>query len=228
MTRQRGFTMIEILVACAVIVILLGLLFLGGKAIINNQKKTSTKTTLANLQAMVTEREAAVGAPKIRNEIDKIFFDAGLIATNSSPPPPYTPVNGAAIGNLARDADNRTPQPDNHVGVTQDVLKLLAASEVNRKALQNLPSEQLLERGTLDKATVARYRDGTVVLDAWDNPILVMPASGVELNHEVGGVRVIRSKDGKPFFVSAGPDGFFSQTDAGQPAADDNIYSFEN
>ncbi len=42
MTQRRGFTMIEILVAIGVIVILAGMLFLGGRAIVNSNKQTAT------------------------------------------------------------------------------------------------------------------------------------------------------------------------------------------
>jgi prepilin-type N-terminal cleavage/methylation domain-containing protein len=216
-TQRRGFTMIEILVACAVIVILMGLLFLGGKAIINSNKKTSTKTTLANLQGMVTEREQGGGATKVKTEFDACF--AAYLQ----------PMPGVDIPDLSRGAPGRTPTVDNHVGRTQNAIKVLSVMPAVKKAISNLPPEQLLERETLNLA-VGQYREGAVLLDAWEIPILGVPSTGVSILHETdaGTPRVIRSPDGKPFFMSAGPDGFFSVDSAGRACGDDNIYSFEN
>jgi hypothetical protein len=70
-----------------------------------------------------------------------------------------------------------------------------------------------------------------LVLDAWGNPIIFVPGSGLIVYSKAGGhsdatkgyiyqVVLIQSPDHKPFFASAGPDGDFSN-------GDDNIYSFE-
>jgi type II secretory pathway pseudopilin PulG len=222
--------MIEILVACAVIVILMGLLFLGGRAIINSQKKSNTRVALDNLKSMLSSREAEVGATTTKSEFDALF---NAITTNNT-----VPMNAPA-----GDLSNRPPAPpppkdttlprvprvDNHVGRTQNVITLLTRIQANKKAIQNLPSGMLLEGSTLQHGETTATQDhtvGAVVLDGWDIPILAVPSIGVQIAHEVGGVRTIRAKDGKPFFMSAGPDGFFSLNASGQPAGDDNLYSF--
>jgi prepilin-type N-terminal cleavage/methylation domain-containing protein len=227
-TQRRGFTMIEVLVACAVIVILMGLLFLGGRAIVNANKKSSTKATLANLKGMITEREAAAGATKAKDQIDAIFLAAPeMISANATPPPPYTPVDGSAIPkDYSENASARTPTDVSHLGRTQRVMGLLVSIPANRTSVQNLPPEQLLETvktlGARPASPPVLYVDNQtpILLDAWGIPILAMPSSGVELQFETG-TRVVRSPDGKPFFMSAGPDGIFN-------AADDNLFSFEN
>jgi prepilin-type N-terminal cleavage/methylation domain-containing protein len=71
-----------------------------------------------------------------------------------------------------------------------------------------------------------------VILDGWGNPILFAPAAGlcgVYANTATknaspqpltpGQANIVISPDGRPFFVSAGPDGDFI-------TGDDNIYSF--
>src|SRR5690349_168733 len=84
--QRRGFTLIEILVACSVMVILMGLLFMGGRAIINTQREKRTKAALSNLRALMTEREAAIGASKFKTEVEAIFAATpALIANNPSP-----------------------------------------------------------------------------------------------------------------------------------------------
>ena len=203
MKHRRGFTMVEILVACAVIVILMGLLFLGGKAIVTSNKKSSTKTTLSNLRAMVTEREAAVGATKVKAEIDVIYGNVVITGT---------------IPDMSRAGGNRIPAAGTHLALTQQVMRLLSSVAANKKALANIPNEQLLE--TVPQSTTGDTAT-PIVLDAFDNPIIAIPSYGVTLNYEVGGSTVVRAKDGKTFFMSAGPDGNYI-------TADDNIFSYEN
>jgi len=70
------------------------------------------------------------------------------------------------------------------------------------------------------------------ILDGWGNPILFVPAAGLQgvyFNTATknatpqpltpGPANIVLSPDGRPFFVSAGPDGDFI-------TGDDNIYSF--
>ena len=77
-----------------------------------------------------------------------------------------------------------------------------------------------------------------VLLDGWGNPILFCPGSGLAnvnntmetvggmcdvyvnfKNNSAVGPTTVSAPDGRPFFVSAGPDGDFAK-------GDDNIYSF--
>jgi hypothetical protein len=62
-------------------------------------------------------------------------------------------------------------------------------------------------------------RAAPILLDAWDNPIIFVPAGGLALR-QGGQNLVIKSPDNRPFWASAGPDGDFQN-------GDDNVYSFE-
>jgi hypothetical protein len=80
---------------------------------------------------------------------------------------------------------------------------------------------------------VATSTPAPVLLDAWSNPIIFVPGSGLLVWSKSQGVQdssthiwyvkpfLIQSPDHKPFFASAGADGDFSN-------GDDNIYSFED
>jgi type II secretory pathway pseudopilin PulG len=89
-----------------------------------------------------------------------------------------------------------------------------------------------------------------VILDGFGNPIVFVPAGGlwnvrvgdvtrgqVKLQNGPDDLGPVRSPDGRPFFVSAGPDGVLGFVDSngnnaydpGEPAGgDDNIYSFDS
>jgi hypothetical protein len=75
------------------------------------------------------------------------------------------------------------------------------------------------------------------IIDAWGHPLLFVPGSGLRgvqfgegptarngyVQPVTGPIEAqgIRSPDGRAFWVSAGPDGFYD-------THDDNIYSFNN
>jgi hypothetical protein len=218
--------MVEILVACGVIMILMGLLFLGGKAVVNSNKAKSSKITLNNLRGMYTDYEKAVGPAKAKADFDAIFTSvttAGTMPMGQTGKP--LPVD------VSRGSTGRIPAAGEYVGMTQNVIKLLSAIPANKTAINNLPQDQLLERSTMNQSPDVAYRDGAVLLDGFDNPIIAVPSTGVLIQHETdtaGSPRTIRSKDGKPFFMSAGPDGSFSLNGAGKACGDDNLYSTEN
>ena len=63
-------------------------------------------------------------------------------------------------------------------------------------------------------------RAAPILLDAWDNPIIFVPAGGIALQ-QGGQNLVVKSPDNRPFWASAGPDGNFQK-------GDDNLYSYED
>src|SRR5437868_3159608 len=65
---RRGFTLVEILTAVAVIAILIGLLFLGAKVVGASARVNKTKVTLKMLQNMYTEFEQRGGKMQMINE----------------------------------------------------------------------------------------------------------------------------------------------------------------
>jgi type II secretory pathway pseudopilin PulG len=103
------------------------------------------------------------------------------------------------------------------------------------KAISSLPSTAVTN-GTYP-AYGTTTASAPVVLDGWGNPILFVPSGGLgnvylktstsnwlQVTNTSGATTLtnapIVSPDGRPFFVSAGPDGDFLK-------GDDNVYSFE-
>ncbi len=206
---KRGFTILELLGVMAIIAILASMLFVAARYVTSSAKKNTTRTMLQNLKAFTTEREAALGATRVRQDIDGIFTTAGAGASDA-----------ATIGLVDKGFNaQRYPVATNAVGATQAVITLLRASPPNAAVLTNLPSKQFLESAT--NPLVATQP--SVLMDGWDYPIIAVPSTGLA-NVKLNGVaqpNPIRSPDGKPFFASPGPDGSFEK-------GDDNVYSFEN
>ena len=125
--------------------------------------------------------------------------------------------------------DYVTPGDDRYGYVVQQtsiVMQNLMRCANNSKAVAQLPSSRLLAAST----SLA----GPVLLDGWGNPIIYVPAGGIVVNVTTGnGVAqlvTITSRDNRPFFASAGPDGDFGATNspAAEPTGgDDDIYSRE-
>ena len=143
---------------------------------------------------------------------------------------------------------------------TQLIMQQLLSVPRNKEALSQIPAEQRMEtlpggfaHGANEGITFGTDRKPTtpIVLDAWQNPIIFVPGSGLCGNDNttaddamwIGGERTnpvpadlkfvkvqqsgtntvppIQAPDRRPFWASAGPDGDFR-------TADDNLYSFEN
>jgi prepilin-type N-terminal cleavage/methylation domain-containing protein len=81
-----------------------------------------------------------------------------------------------------------------------------------RKSLEQVPSNQ--------KIAGANPNEAPVLTDAWNNPIVFVPAGGMSGVSTQGGTITVTAPDARPFFASAGPDEDFSK-------GDDNIYSFQ-
>jgi prepilin-type N-terminal cleavage/methylation domain-containing protein len=98
------------------------------------------------------------------------------------------------------------------------------------KEIAGLPSSAVISTAGPTSAGLSPTSNAVVVLDGWGNPILFVPAGGlinVYTNTNTASwpgpstfASPIRSPDGRPFWVSAGPDGDLMR-------GDDNIYSFD-
>lgn len=127
---------------------------------------------------------------------------------------------------------------------TQVVMGLLTGVASVKQMLDRLPANAIANNpnksGTLNMGSLTFVGNNTtafrppLVVDAWDNPIIFVPAGGLDQVNVAGSVVRITSRGAigagtltaptagvRPFFASAGPDGSFS-------AGDDNVYSFEN
>ena len=247
MKRQRGFTIIELLVAMSVILILAGMLFLGARYMTASTKKNATRTMLQNLRAMVTEREVAVGASKTRTDIDAIIDAAGppaIVTVGTKQLVDASTIGSVDVPDVPPTLVNRTPkvsytsgalaQPNNVVGATQFVIAMLISQPSNKTTIGNLPKQQFLEPKFGDPVY-----NPPILMDGYNNPIIACPSTGLaNVVTSAGVIPPITSPDGKPFFASAGPDGVFGFVDKNGngvydagidvPGGDDNVYSFEN
>lgn len=150
-----GFTLIEILVTVAIIIILVAILLVVGSGAISNAKVRQTHATLHALEGLM-----------------KDYLAAGNAEPKPTSPWPYS-----------------TPTADYYETHTEsdpvNWVKLMKVS-AQAKQLANLP-------------TGFDPNHSVVILDAWGTPIRYVPSN------------VTTQKDG--YFVSAGPDKIFVDTD---------------
>lgn len=197
-TDQRGFTLIEVLVAVGVILALLGIAFLGFSRVGDASRAQSTQVILQNLTNLQAEYERT----------RKLAFN--------------TPVN--APGAVVQGSADRLSHPA--IAQTQQVIGEMMRVPSIRDTLGRTMGEGVLRQ------TNGTPLDPPVLLDAWNNPIIYVPATGLQNVRVAGDLRNISSAgayalNGTPppgarsFWASAGPDGDFSK-------GDDNVYSFGN
>lgn len=243
--RAHGFTLLEIIIAIAVILILMGMVIVGMQYLGASSKEKATRVTLANLQGMLAELETTAGFSKIHGDLD-----------GDSKPEGRVIAPGSVVAGTEGETDGRHSEA---IQETRAVMTVLRSIPSNRRAMDQLPPQQLFvfAGGIGDQNT-------PVMLDAWNNPIVfVFPPDlfqganqnvwedryglwGLKVADDTsdlyrmlnpGGIEkavtpttstiypepdnVQRLRFFRPFWVSAGPDGNFS-------THDDNLYSFEN
>lgn len=232
--RRSGFTLIEMLVVIGVILILMLMSVIGYQVVERSAAANQTRTTLENLNAMLSELDAAAGSTALPGYSYQY--------PNPSPPPATLTAGPSMIG--AGQTPNGsnwtigdvTPQGSgdrwNSTVVQQTASVAMAALlrvANNSKAIAQLPSSKFLRN-----ADGTPYSSGTVLLDGWDNPIIYVPPGGIVVNITTGNstptLVTITSRDRRPFFASAGPDGDFGAVTSPAPATgptagDDNVYS---
>jgi hypothetical protein len=118
-------------------------------------------------------------------------------------------------------------------------MQILEQVPANRSLMQTVQSKRVLE--STSGAPTTMDQAGAILLDGWGNPILFVPAAGLEVNiinqaNPSGPplVYLVRTSGtipmpatppppgptDRPFFASAGQDGDFS-------IGEDNVYSFQ-
>ncbi len=232
---RRGFTLIEMMIVIVVIAILVGLFFGGYQKWSTSNKKQLTSTRLEILNSMLAELEAQ-GHNTFQTQAfltgQQDAFQYGNVSIDSAPNPPVANGQGTLTqpNDLMYIANNTASKAQ--VGycnrwaaikyMSKTVMAVLTALPNNASALGKLQADAT----ALDALPANTTPTGPqVVLDAWYNPILFVPAGGlinvyVNTNSNNPQLITVTSPDGRPFFVSAGPDGDFVR-------GDDNIYSFE-
>jgi prepilin-type N-terminal cleavage/methylation domain-containing protein len=196
---RQGFTLIELMVAVAIIAILIAMFFLGFKYVSRNARENQSKASLETALNLLTNYEAGGGSmDKLKNVVSGQVTAPGQVSENSAE------RNGPAVLS------------------TQKVMKLLLAYVNNRKIVDGMKPELVW------RSTDASGQPTVVLLDGYNNPIIFVPSdglSGVGLGKRSDGSyaqagQVVQSNSpGRPFFASAGEDGSFKD-------GDDNRYSF--
>ena len=246
---RRAFTMIEILVVIGILAVLASIVLLGMRHITGRSKEQQTRVSMQNLRNMLAEYNART---RMKAPREWYAWDQGqalqLVKMDQSPfnspdptvnpacdfwrvpyraplSPPAPNGNGVALP-VPAPASVEVHQPDRIGRAVQNTalasLVLVTIPE-NRTALQSF-NDKLLQLADDDTATLADERQARVPLDAWGNPILLVPGSGLA-NVTVGGqlmaqTNPVKAQDNQPFWASSGPDGDFQK-------GDDNLYSFE-
>jgi len=244
--RRTGFTLLELLVVIGIIMVLMAMAVIGYNVVERSAAGKETKTTLADLHAMLADLDAAEGSTALPTstyvnfsnvKVTALFGaitaagDPDATSSDTTPLPVNQPWN---IGDVTTNGGDRTysstatPPFANHVmQQTQNAMAAIMAVPANQAELSQLPSKIIMKDGSGNPIYPP------ILLDGWGNPIIYVPSSGIVV-YVTAGTQVtpitIKSHDGRPFFASAGPDGNFggtSVTSGAQPYGDDNVYSIE-
>lgn len=200
---RRGFTLLEMLVAIGIILVLVTIAVLAFQALDRSASQRSTRATLQTAQSMIAAYES--GGRSVQDE--PAVRNGNL---------PYNVTQwGGGVGDVRAGGTARR----NAILYATQVIQPLIKMPKNKEALANLPPKM-----------TSKSDDGLPFLvDAWGNPMILVPAkglAGIKLAQKADGTfspgpgQTITSPDYRPFWASAGPDGVFSY-------GDDNLYSFE-
>ncbi len=206
---RRGFTLVEILTAVAILAILISLTIIGLRHIAGGAKQRSTEVALKTLKSMMTEYQV--------NGNDPFFFDSG-----------YTSAQVAApAGSLQPGTPGYTSPA---VTMTRQVLARLRAVTSIKKMLDDLPRDYIGEE-TSDGPIVLDAEKNPIIFvptsgltgvnlikkpdGSWQYPASIIAEGGREKVKNTTNV-----PNPHPFWASAGPDGDLS-------IGDDNSYSFQ-
>jgi hypothetical protein len=179
------------------------------------------------------------GPLSIWSDADPI--DPGPVSVTNPEPDPFPVPTGILAKDAITAATAATAKRYTAPAIvnTQRVMGLLQSVPANRSIITNLPANQLMsEVLPATTAGLLPAAGGTppnppLIVDAWGNPIIFVPAGGL-YGMTVGEILRLRaptsatsfngpitSNDKRPFWASAGADGDFAK-------GDDNIYSFED
>jgi type II secretory pathway pseudopilin PulG len=247
----------------AIMLILIGLLIVGLRQWGDKANRQTTILRLELLNGALSDLQAVGGRqfsnqwfmnyvnPNLPNVTAPLPLDLSLYGDMNPDKQPTYPMKNPDL--LVLNQINTTIGYNNRLQAIDDtsygIMSKFVALPSTNKAIQGLPASVLTNFMPVNPGQAPLYptkpilpytpmtSGGPVVLDAWGNPIIFVPASGamnvyvnlIYTNSTNGytGTKLdgstpqltITAPDGRPFWVSAGPDGDFVK-------GDDNIYSF--
>lgn len=169
-STRRAFTMIELIVVMAIIVILLGIVVVGFKHVSASGQKRQTQTLLERLKNVTTNTYAnkATATRFFQQQVPAVYSNGVPVLTGGTTPygnaQPWDAVPAAANESLFK---------------TGLILKAILADPEAKRIFDDLPTERKKEfyfRNTDGQLVGAPLATGTTTftlpLDAWGGPIL--------------------------------------------------------
>jgi type II secretory pathway pseudopilin PulG len=228
------------LVVIGVIMILMTLAVVGYQVVEKSAAANQTKVTLNNLNAMLSEFDAAAGSSALPvYTYTDAMNNTQVQNVIGAPPNALTPTPDGQIWSISdvttSGSGDRYPPPSgnplNVVGNTQQIMAKLMRIPNNANAIKQMPSSRLMKDQNGNPLTDQNGNLIPIILDGWGNPIIYVPAGGIWVWVTTGSGPtqiLVNRPDKRPFFASAGPDGDFgaySSTPPSQARGDDNVYS---
>ena len=255
---RRGFTLVELLVVIGVILLLLTIAVLGYRHLDAAAAHRETVAELKACQAMLIEYENSASLRGIEGTWTGAPIPAPpapIYADNPAATPPKASIALADVAGDMTDASGTGTARFSAKAVTKtkQIMAILLRIPKNRTLVGQLPPKRLMQPPPNASAAQQYTMDaGVIVLDGWNNPIIFVPAGGLQVNildpvSKAEVTYVIRSTgrfpltdikshpmtgQERPFFASAGQDGWFAYNNTGGATTppdygSDNIYSFE-
>lgn len=254
--RNRAFSLVELIVVMGILMILIGLVMVGMRALDTSAKEKATKSALETAKSMLTEHEIINQMQSLPYDIlqsPTLVTDQGVDRKGGA-----VCLTRAVIGSLLRYPNNQKviakiptevlwkftvtgSYPAWAAGNTYLLGDRVQDGGINFIAVQGHfsygPPSSVGDPPSNEPPSaywVADRPDVPVLLDGWGNPIIYVPAGGlnkvnigdtvdnlVKSNEIVPTGNTPKLGAGRPFWASAGPDGNFK-------SGDDNVYSFED
>jgi len=194
---RQGFTMIEIMVAIAIILILMAIGVVGYRSLDKSSSLKSTHVALNNCESFVAEYEAA--------------------GKSASTLPGSTggPIPSSNYADVSPGANGRTIAISN----AEAPIKVLLLVDKNKTMFAGLPTKALVDLNGTRRQVLADGWGNPIIFVPRGGITTNLGKNSSGTSYSKPGA-IITAPTGRPFWASAGPDGDFS-------TGDDNIYSFE-
>jgi prepilin-type N-terminal cleavage/methylation domain-containing protein len=191
LTRPRAFTVIELVVVCAIIAILSSFLFVAYKHVVTDRRISDTKTAMQSLQALLGNYEQATHfqrpLPIVYANADTTQWNtdmSGLTTTQLIQfwTGGYTGSGEPAASLINAEQLSTTGAYPTQLADTICVMYALESIPENATILANIPTNSkktIYVSNTSPGPGTTTTTPVTLILDGWGNPILFAPADGI-------------------------------------------------